>query len=253
MYDGAMKLEGHTILITGGAGGIGFALAERFVRAKSTVIVCGRRSEQLAWAKEQCPALHTVRCDVSQEAERTRLFGDVTRDFPDVDVLVNNAGIQNRPGPLAAPQDWARHAEELAINLAAPMHLTMLFLPHLLKQGAPAVVNVSSGLAFAPIAFMPTYCATKAALHSFTMSLRFQLRGTPLEVVEMVPPAVNTDLGGKGLHDMGVPLDAFADHAMSKLAEGAPEFGYQFSEKARLSSRQELDAQFAAMNERLGS
>jgi uncharacterized oxidoreductase len=108
---------------------------------------------------------------------------------------------------------------------------------------------VTSGLAFAPFASMPTYCATKAALHSFTLSLRHQLAGK-VGVIEIVPPAVNTDLGGKGLHDFGAPLDAWADDAFAHLQRGTPEFGYQSSETRRLASRAELDAAFATMNAR---
>jgi uncharacterized oxidoreductase len=246
-----MKLEGHTILITGGASGIGFALAERFVRAKSTVIVCGRRAPQLAEAKARCPELHTFMVDLSIDAHRERFAERVRSEFPQLDVLINNAGIQQRSLPLDQSQDWQQHRSEIATNLEAPMHLSMLLLPHLKGQQDPYLMNVTSGLAFVPLAFMPTYCATKAALHSFTLSLRFQLRNTKVRVVEIVPPAVNTDLGGAGLHTQGVALAEFADHAMAKLAEGQTEFGYQFSEKGRLSSRAECDLQFAAMNERM--
>jgi uncharacterized oxidoreductase len=138
-----------------------------------------------------------------------------------------NAGIQQRPPKLSAPQDGAAHAAELATYLAAPMHLSMLLLPHLLRADAAVIVNVSSGLAFAPLASMPTYGATKAALHSFTQSLRWQLKDTPVSVVDIVAPAVNTDLGGKGLHDFGVTLDTRADDEMTYLDQGDPEFGYQ--------------------------
>ncbi|AUX48797.1 short-chain dehydrogenase [Sorangium cellulosum] len=245
-----MRLDNNTILITGGASGIGLALAQRFVRAGSTVVVCGRRKEQLEQAQRECPGLHAVQCDVSIEAERAALVERVTREFPALNVLVNNAGVQNRPPPLLETQDWSRHRSEIAINLEAPMHLSMLLIPHLIEQGSPAILNVTSGLAFVPIALMPTYCATKAALHSFTLSLRYQLKDSPIRVIEVVPPAVNTDLGGKGLHDTGVPLDDYADHAMAQIEKGALEFGYQFSEKGRLSSREELDQAFTALNER---
>ena len=250
-YHPAMRLENNTVLITGGSDGIGLALARRFVQAKSTVVVCGRRPEQLEQAKRTCPGLHTLVCDVSIEAQRTALVEQVSRDFPKLNVVVNNAGIQNRPPSLLDAQDWSRHRAEIAINLEAPMHLSMLWAPHLRNRDEPAIINVSSGLAFAPLAAMPTYCATKAALHSFTMSLRWQLKQTAIRVIEIIPPAVNTDLGGKGLHTFGVPLDEFTDHAMQRLAAGDLEFGYQFSEKGRVSSRNELDELFAAMNARV--
>ena len=124
----------------------------------------------------------------------------------------------------------------------------MLFLPHLLKVESPTIVNVTSGLAFSPLAYMSTYCATKAALHSFTLSLRYQLKDTPIKVVEIVPPAVNTDLGGKGLHDNGVPLEAFANETMARVAAGETEVGFGFSEKGRLASREQLNEIFINMN-----
>lgn len=245
-----MNLAGNTLLITGGASGIGYALATRFVKSGSKVIVCGRRKEQLAQAGKNCPGLHTIQCDLATEADRIALVEKVIREFPDLNILVNNAGIQNRLPPLNEPQTWEKHAQEIAINLQAPMHLSMLFISHLLKRKSPAIVNITSGLAFAPLSFMPTYCATKAALHSFTITLRHQLSATPIKVYEVIPPAVNTDLGGKGLHTEGAPLDPFADHVMALLAKDEFEFGYGMSEKSRLASREQLNASFAAMNKR---
>jgi uncharacterized oxidoreductase len=243
-----MIYRNQTLLITGGASGIGLALAKRFVAADNTVIVCGRRSEKLAEAKRLIPELHTVRCDVSIEAERLALHQEVLSQFPKLTVLINNAGIQNRPPSLTAPQDWSAHHREIATNLEAPLHLAMLFIPHLMEQPAAAIMNVSSGLAFSPLAFMGTYCATKAAVHSFTLSLRHQLRNTRISVVEIIPPKVNTDLGGVGLHDDGAPLDAFADSAFESINTGHLEFGYGFSEKNRMASRTELDQTFALLN-----
>ena len=243
-----MNLSGNTILITGGASGIGFGLAKRFSEAGSNVIVCGRRQSQLDEAKQLCPALHALQADVSTEDGCRALAQQVTAKFPALNVLINNAGTQNRLPPLTQPQEWSEHARELAINLHAPMLLSMLLIPHLATQKSPVIANVSSGLAFAPAAFIPTYCATKAALHSFTQSLRAQLSKTPIQVVEIIPPMVNTDLGGKGLHDQGASLDGFCDHTMKHLAAGDVEFGYETSETRRLASREQLDSWFAAMN-----
>jgi len=245
-----MHIEGNTVLVTGGASGIGFALAQRFARAGSTVVVCGRRKEQLEEAKRLCPELHTIPCDLSSETERVALVERVTRAFPALNVLVNNAGIQNRPPRWTEAQDWASYRAEIAINIEAPVHLSMLLTRHLIAQASASILNVTSGLAFVPIAFMPMYCATKAAVHSFTLSLRYQLQGTSVRVVEVIPPAVETDLGGKGLHTTGVPVDAFADHAMEQLEKGELEFGYQFSEKARLATRDEQAGIFTTMNAR---
>ena len=243
-----MNFAGRTLLVTGGASGIGLGLARRFVAAKATVIATGRRDDVLADARTQVPGLLTMRGDVSTAEGRVALFEQVTREHPALDVLVNNAGIQNHLPPLTQPQDWSAHERELSTNLAAPMHLAMLFLPHLLAKKEAAIMNVSSALAFAPASRIATYCATKAALHSFTQSLRHQLKDTKVTVVEIIPPAVNTDLGGKGLHDFGEPLDAYADDVMRHLAAGDLEFGYKGSEEARHASRDQLEARFRAMN-----
>lgn len=193
-----MRLGGNTLLITGGATGIGFGLAQRFLRAGSQVVICGRREDALKAAQKELPGIHTISCDLASERDRGALYERVTREFPRLNVLVNNAGIQNRPPSFVHAQKWEDHRKELAINLDAPMHLSMLFIPHLLRQEAPAILNVSSGLAFAPIALMSTYCATKAALHSFTLSLRYQLASTPIRVVEVIPPRSTPTWAAKG-------------------------------------------------------
>jgi uncharacterized oxidoreductase len=243
-----MIFEHRTILITGGASGIGLALAERFARTGNQVIVCGRREDALARARARVPGLQTLHADVARADERVALLERVTGDYPALDVLVNNAAVQKHPPPLVRAQDWSAHEHEIATNLAAPMHLAMLFLPHLLARPEAAILNVSSGLAFTPIARIATYCATKAALHSFTQSLRAQLADTRVAVVEIIPPAVNTELGGQGLHTHGEPLDAYADDVMRRLAAGELEFGYKSSEERRNASRAELDRRFAAAN-----
>ncbi len=243
-----MKLTDQTVLITGGTAGIGLALAKRFHARGNTVVVCGRDVQKLNAAKAQMRGLVTLRADVSNAAERVKLFATVTRDFPALSVLVNNAGIQNQPPPLLQPQDWAAHANEIAINLEAPIHLAMLALPFLANKPGAAILNVTSGLAFVPIARMPVYCATKAALHSFTQSLRFQAQSANVTVIEVAPPAVNTDLGGKGLHDFGEPVEAYADDVFANLDAGKIEFGYKFSEAARLTDRAGQDAIFGRMN-----
>lgn len=242
-----MQLTSHTVLITGGASGIGLALAERFLRADSEVAVCGRRADKLAEAKEKHPGLRTFVCDVGQASDRVALLDWAKREMPGLDVLVNNAGIQRRVN-LAEPGDWEAMQEEIRINLEAPVHLSTLFIPHLLKQERPTIVNVTSGLSFVPLAGVPVYCATKAALHSFTLSLRHQLSGTPIEVVEIIPPAVDTDLGGPGLHTFGVPLDEFADAVAALLDRGELEVPYGMAERSSRASRDELDAIFKRMN-----
>jgi uncharacterized oxidoreductase len=126
----------------------------------------------------------------------------------------------------------------------------MLLAPHLARRANPAIVNVTSGLAFVPLASTPVYCASKAALHSFTLTLRRQLAETPIQVIEIIPPAVDTDLGGPGLHTFGVPVDEFADVVMTRLAAGDLEIAYGFAEQASRASRPELEAIFTRMNAR---
>jgi len=243
-----MNSATNTVLITGGASGIGLALAERFLQAGSQVIVCGRRADKLQEVKERHPQIRTRVCDVAQASERVALLNWVKQEAPDVNVLINNAGIQRRMSLVNNEDSWEEHRQEIAINVDAPIHLSILFIPHLLEKDQPAIVNVSSGLAFAPAAFAPIYSATKAAVHSFTQSLRHQVRDTPIRVIEIVPPAVNTDLGGAGLHTWG--LHDFADAMMQGLQSGAMEIGYGTSETNRNASRTELDEIFVRMNSR---
>jgi uncharacterized oxidoreductase len=246
-----MELGSNTVLVTGGASGIGLALAERFLRAGSEVIVCGRREEKLREAQEKHPGLHIRVCDVTGESERAALFEWAVREFPRLNVLVNNAGIQLRVA-LTEPGQWERIREEIAVNFEAPVHLSTLFIPHLGQQERAAIVNITSGLSFAPMARVPVYCATKAALHSFTLSLRHQLAGTPIEVIEIIPPAVDTDLGGPGLHTFGVKVDDFLDAVLPRIEKGEREVAFGFSEQSSHASRAELDQLSARMNQAPG-
>ncbi|MFD0696665.1 SDR family oxidoreductase [Paenibacillus sp. GCM10027628] len=246
-----MKITENTILITGGSSGIGFAFAERFLKSGNKVIVCGRNEEKLLEVQLKYPELLIRVCDVADESERIALFEWTTREFPELNVLVNNAGIQQRTNLLKSKEDWSYHRQEIAANLEAPLHLAMLFLPHLAEKSNAAIINVSSGLAFTPMAAAPIYSATKAALHSFTVSLRHQLSNTGIEVIEVAPPAVNTDLGGKGLHTFGVPLNEFADGVFQGLENGLQEIGYGSSEKGLRMSRDEIDSAVQAINSRV--
>jgi uncharacterized oxidoreductase len=245
-----MKLSGNTVLITGGASGIGFALAERFLKMGNKVIICGRREQKLQEAKQKLPDLYIRICDASIENERRSLLNWVREEFSDVSVLVNNAGIQQQVNLLQASEEWDYYHREILINLEAPIHLSMLFIPHLNTKNNATIINISSGLAFAPLAAAPIYSATKAALHSFTMSLRHQLSQTKINVIEVAPPAVNTDLGGPGLHTFGVPLDEFADAVFKGFEEDTLEIGYGTSERAIRMSRDEIDTTFQVMNGR---
>ncbi|MFC5270212.1 SDR family oxidoreductase [Adhaeribacter terreus] len=243
-----MNLKGNTVLITGGASGIGLALAERFLQAGNTVIICGRREDKLNEAKTNFPKLHTRVCDVASETERIALFEWATKEFPDLNVLVNNAGIQMRTDLQNFQLSWKEQQNEIAINFEAPVHLSILFIPFLKKQANPVIINVTSGLAFNPGAFASVYSATKAALHSFTQTLRYQLTDTNINVIEVAPPAVDTDLSAPGLHTFGVPLNEFADAVFEKLKTDELEFGYSTSEAGRKASPEERKQIFNRIN-----
>lgn len=194
-----MNTSGNTILITGGATGIGFALAELLVKEGNKVMICGRRMDKLEEAKRRVPQLHIKKCDVSDKAEVEALYGWIDENFREINVLVNNAGVQ-RPVDFNGSVLASLIEEEIDINLKAQISLAAHFVPLLLKRKEAAIVNVSSGLGFVPIAAFPIYCATKAAIHSFSMSLRHQLKQTSVKVFEVVPPIVHdTELKGKFL------------------------------------------------------
>ncbi len=249
VVDLSMNVSGHTILITGGASGIGLALARRFLEAGNEVIVCGRRAAKLDEARAAHPGLRTKIADVGDPRSREALIAWAFAEHPTLDVLVNNAGVQQALD-LRAPVAWEAVHTEIATNIEAHIHLALLFVPHVKERPGAAIVNVTSGLAFVPRTSVPVYCATKAAMRSFTLSLRDQLKDTPIEVVEIIPPAVDTDLGGPGLHTWGVPLDEFADAAFAQLREGKQEVTYGFSAEAMQAGAGEREAIFARMNAR---
>lgn len=240
-----MQLSGNTILITGGSSGIGLALTERFVKAGNQVIITGRRASLLDEVRRRLPSVITEVSDSGSATDRVRLVAELTTRFAALNVVINNAGIQ-RKLDLLQSEPWEETREEIAINLEGPIHMASLVIPHLLRQARAAIVNVSSGLGFVPMAAVPVYSATKAALHSYSQSLRHQLRKTAVEVIEVIPPAVHSNLGGS--HAFGVPTDEYADSVMAQLAEGRAEVTYQFSKQASQASRAETDAMFAKLN-----
>ena len=189
-----MKLQGNTILITGGATGIGFALAEAFLKAGSKVIICGRRQAKLDEAKTRLPALETIECDVTDEKGRESLFEWVKSNFGDLNVLINNAGTQRVINLKLGTQGLLDCNDEVQTNLVAPICLSALFIPLLLEKKESAIINISSGLAFIPLASKLVYSATKAAVHSFTVCLRHQLKDTSIKVFDIIPPTVDTSL-----------------------------------------------------------
>jgi uncharacterized oxidoreductase len=188
-----MRLTGRTILITGGSAGIGLAFALKFLELGNEVIVTGRREAQLAAVKAQHPKLHTIQSDVADPAQIAALAARVKRDFPKLDVLMNNAGVGVAKNLKTSAGDLAGLMAEVEINVGGVIRTTSALIDILtVNQGT--VINVSSGLAFVPAPAMPIYSATKAAVHSYTQSLRFQLEDSGVEVIDLMPPAVRTDM-----------------------------------------------------------
>lgn len=248
-----MKTSKNTILITGGATGIGFALAEEFVKRDNQVIICGRRKERLQEAAEKLPDLITRVCDVASEKERVELLEWTTRNFPSLNVLINNAGIQRDVDFLNLEDDWDTLRHEITINLDAPIHLSALFLPHLQQQTASSIINVSSGLGITPSSRVPIYSSTKSALHTFTKTLRHQVRDTSVSVYEVIPPAVDSELNfesriKRGFMKTGVTAEEFAEAVVKELEEGHSEIGYGSTLRSKHASRAELDEIFRRMN-----
>ena len=207
-----MKLSDKTILITGGASGIGFELARQLLARGNTVLVTGRDQEKLDAARQALPGLHTFQSDASQPAAIAALYQNILAQFPALDTLINNAGIMRNLN-LHETRDLADVTREIDTNLRGPLQMIQQFLPHLQTRPGALIVNVSSGLAFVPLPVSPVYCATKAALHSYTQSLRVQLQGTGVTVVELAPPGTETPLfrgvtprETKGPKPMGVTL-----------------------------------------------
>lgn len=219
-----MKLTNRTILITGGSAGIGLAFALKFLELGNRVIVTGRRQAVLDDVKAKHPALHTVQSDVADPAQISTLAQTIKRDFPKLDVLVNNAGISRYKNLSVSASDLADLMTEVNVNVGGVIRMTSAFID-LLKVNKGTLINVSSALAYVPLPCLPIYCATKAAIHSYTQSLRFQLEDTGVEVIELMPPAVRTEMTAD-LPDEGLTLittDKLVALSIASLKRGAIE------------------------------
>jgi uncharacterized oxidoreductase len=250
-----MRTTGNTILITGGATGIGLSLAEAFLQKENEVLICGRREDKLVEAKNKFPRLQTRRCDVADAEDRKRLYDWITTRYKHLNILINNAGIQRQIDFKKGAADLLSGENEIEINLQAPVYLSALFIPHLKKQKEAAIVNISSGLGFVPIAIMPVYCATKAALHSFSLSLRHQLRNTKIKVFEIIPPTTDTELdrgarGKRGQADRGIKPDIVAQAAVEAMNKDNFEVPVGQAQFLYTSSRKEPEKVFQMLNGR---
>jgi uncharacterized oxidoreductase len=239
-----MKISNNKILITGGASGIGLGLAERFVKENNKVIICGRRERLLKEVSDKYPSVITRKCDLSVSEEREELFRWIKEDHSDLNVLINNAGIQQYLS-VTDIDFFKRAKEEMVINIEAPLHLTSLFLK---LRSLDTIINITSGLSFVPLTKVPVYCASKSFLHSFTLSLRYLIKSKNIEVIELIPPALNTDLGGKGIHKDSPPVSTFIEAAFEQLKAGKIEISFGFSEAMAKSGPEDLQKAFNRMN-----
>ena len=249
-----MKVSGNTVLITGGATGIGLALAEAFSKKGNEVIICGRRKNKLLEAQKRLPEIHVRVCDISKHKNCKALFDWATANFKKLNILVNNAGIQREIDLTEGIADLESGEDEIRVNLEAPVYLSALFIPHLMKkQKESAIINISSGLAFIPIASMPVYCATKAAIHSFNLSLRYQLAGTRVKVYEVVPPIVDTELdkGARGQREQanrGIKPEEVAAATMKGIENDDFEIVIGMAQNLRMGSRTDPEKAFKQIN-----
>ena len=248
-----MKTSGNTVLITGGATGIGFALAEAFVNAGNKVLICGRRRAKLEEAEAKLPQIRVRQCDLSKTEDRESLYSWVKDESEDLNILVNNAGIQRVVDMREGASDLLRGEDEVRVNLVAPIHLSAYFAPLLMDKKEAAIINVSSGLAFVPIAAMPVYCATKAGIHMFTVSLRHQLKGTSVKVFEIVPPMVDTELGKRPTRHSesgygGIPPSEVAIETMRALGNDEYEIVVGKAKGLVEGSRKAFERRFQELN-----
>jgi uncharacterized oxidoreductase len=219
-----MNLTGNTIFITGGGSGIGRGLAEALHAKGNQVIISGRRKSALAATTSANPGMQSVELDVESPASIAAVAKQLVKDFPKLNVLINNAGIM-KVDAVAGPVDDALVASIVTTNLLGPIRMTSALIEHLKAQPSAVVINTTSGLAFTPLAMTATYSATKAALHSYSQSQRYLLKGTSVRVLELAPPYVQTELMGshQAADPRAMPLKEFIDETMRLLATDADE------------------------------
>lgn len=217
-----MNLSNKTILITGGSSGIGLKLAEKLLEKGNTVIICGRSEERLEKVKTQLPQIKYIQCDLAIQKERELLYNRLVDSYPSVDVLVNNAAYASRFNILKEEAYIEKTENEIQTNLIAPIALTKMFLPKLINNNG-LIVNVTTGLAYVPKAQMAVYCAGKAALHSFTQSIRYQLMGESIKLVEVLMPAVKTPFHNGEIPKISIDTETAVDEMIKGIEKEKPE------------------------------
>lgn len=211
-----MRREGNTIFITGGSSGLGFELAKRFAKSNQ-VIICGRSADKLAKAKRKVPLLHTIQADISQLEECRRVYEWIAREFPGCNALINNAAFANNTIFAEDPDMISKTNLEIQTNLMAPIWMSRLFLPLLQANNHPEIVNVTTGLVYAPRKTYPIYNATKSGLHAFTQTLRMQLQDSPIKVREILYPVVDTPWHKGAVPKMAISSERAVDEAIAGL------------------------------------
>lgn len=218
-----MKLQHQTVVITGGSSGIGFELARQLLQKQNTVIICGRSAQKLSLAKEKLPAVHTFACDISYEAGRAQLFGWVSHYHPSCSVLINNAAIVHKADFKTDESILEMAEQEIKTNLIAPIALAKMFLPLIERHQQSAIINITTGLVYAPRAVYPIYNATKAGLHAFTQVLRFQLKMFPVRVIEVMMPVVDTPWHKGEVPKIAISPSRAVEEMIAKVERGLPE------------------------------
>jgi uncharacterized oxidoreductase len=216
-----MEMTGNTILITGGTSGIGRALAEQFHGRGNQIIIAGRRQHLLDEITHAHPTMRGLRVDIEDDEALDAFAVEVAAEFPKLNVLVNNAGISRMEELTGEAANFATSREIVQTNILGTMQITGALLPVLQRQSSATIITTSSGLAFVPRNNFPTYCATKAFLHSWVQSLRVQLRATAIEILELIPPYVQTELAGaeQARDPHAMPLDAYIAEVMDRLGD----------------------------------
>lgn len=218
-----MRLQNNTILITGGSSGIGLELAKRFIANNNKVIICGRSIGKLINAREKFPQIDTFQCDISIQDERLKLQSWISENYPDCNILINNAAIVHSDDFYHGENMLEKANAEIQTNLMAPIALSKLFIPILESNNHPAIINITTGLIYAPRAIYPFYNTTKAALHSFTQVLRIQLEESPTRVFEVMFPAVDTPWHKGNAPKISMKVDEAVDVMLKGLNKGKAE------------------------------
>jgi uncharacterized oxidoreductase len=218
-----MKLKGNTIVITGGSSGIGLELSKVLTKQGNQVIICGRSSEKLERARQMVSSLHIFRCDLSQAPERNRFSEWIEKNYPQCNILINNAAIVHKANFFSDSEIVGKAELETQTNFIAPVALTKLFFPILRKNENSKIIYITTGLVYTPKAAYPIYCATKAALHSFIQTLRMQATEQPIDFLEVLMPAVDTPFHDGNPPKLSIGPQKAVEEMLNKLEKGTKE------------------------------